>query len=42
MAGIDANVLFDTVAERKKLIWPPVKQQMRLVRIGLTGTPLVI
>ncbi len=42
MAGIDSNVLFDTVSKRKSLMWPPVRQQMRLVRIGWPGTPLVI
>lgn len=40
--GIDTNVLFDTVAERKSILWAPVKHQMRLARIGWTGTPLVI
>lgn len=40
--GIDANVIFDTVAERKAVKWPPIKQPMRLARIGWAGTPLVI
>ena len=42
MAGIDANVLCDTVAERSAVKWPPVRQPMRLARIGGVGIPFVI
>lgn len=41
-AGIDVNVLFDTVAERNALKWPAERQPMRLARIDWAGTPFVI